>query len=257
MNENEKKDKAAQDEQAGAEKDEHTDTNEQPDAGEKDTGEKSVGEILADDRKDDQGNKVPESVFLAEKKGRKEAERKAKSLEAELEALRKKNGGEGDSIPAGDIASLAMEHNVDPDFLQKLAGALEAKAEAAVRARLAPLEEQEKARRMNEAFTAGFKRAIEQMPEYKGIVNPEVIRTLSLDPKNAKKTFSQLIEETYGGAIPNKRPIDAARPGSRDTGEIDHDRARKDSEYFNSIMANPAAKKKYNDELTARIGKYL
>jgi hypothetical protein len=86
----------------------------------------------------------------------------------------------------------------------------------------------------------------------------EVIKTLSLDPKNSNKTISQLIEETYGNALPGKRSIEQNKPGgSKESGEIDFDRAKKDGSYFKEIMADPGLKKKYNDNLIGRVGGHL
>jgi len=96
------------------------------------------------------------------------------------------------------------------------------------------------------------------MPEYENLVNREVIKVLSLDPKNANKTFAQLIEETYGKAITGKRTIETTKPGGgKEPTEIDFDKALKDTEYFKEIMSNPTLKKKYNDSISSRVSRYL
>ncbi len=52
-------------------------------------------------------------------------------------------------------------------------------------------------RHIDESFTKYYNLALDRLPEYKPIVDPEVIKRLSLDPSNKDKTFSQLIIETY------------------------------------------------------------
>jgi hypothetical protein len=225
----------------------------------KEPEEQPVGEILKD-QKEEPKNGIPEAVFLAEKKGRKEAEKQLKALQAEIDAL--KAGGEKDAdIDSGDLESLAKKHNADPELVRKLADQIQARAvetvEKKLAERLSPLEQKERERKIDEAFQVNLSRALERMPEFKGVVNPAVIKSLSLLPENSKKTFSQLIEETYGRAVPGKRSPDAIRPGSRDTGEIDAERARKDPSYFQGIMDNPAAKTKYNEDMLKRVSKTL
>lgn len=54
------------------------------------------------------------------------------------------------------------------------------------------------------AFQKYFKQAIDILPEYKDIVDPIVMKELSLKPENSNKTFPQLIIETYGIKLPAK-----------------------------------------------------
>lgn len=51
--------------------------------------------------------------------------------------------------------------------------------------------------RIDAAFQKYFKLAMDILPEYKGIVDPTIIKALSLDPANANKTFIQIITERY------------------------------------------------------------
>ena len=57
---------------------------------------------------------------------------------------------------------------------------------------------------IDEAFKKHFTLAINDMPEYKNIVDPKVIKELSLKPENINKTFPQLIAETYSSKLPVK-----------------------------------------------------
>lgn len=220
--------------------------------------EPTIKEALGTAKTEPKGkeNLIPEAAFLEEKKGRKEAERKLKELEESIKA-----GATKEEI-SEDLDALAEEYGIDKDFLKKFEKATTAKAKAAAKkeledeaaARRAPVEEKEKQDRIDTAFKKGFGAAMEKFPELKGIVKEGVIKTLSLDPANADKTFSQLIEETYGDARSGKRTIENPTPrGGKEPGEIDFDKARKNTEYFKEIMADPELKKKYNAGIEKRI----
>src|SRR5205085_12092257 len=104
---------------------------------------------------------------------------------------------------------IAEEHNIDAEFLKKLAGAIQKTAERTAEEKLAakmkPIEARERAEKVEKVFNVHFEKAMAEMPEYADVVNREVIKTLSLDPANADKTFPQLIEETYGRSLRGKR----------------------------------------------------
>jgi hypothetical protein len=62
-------------------------------------------------------------------------------------------------------------------------------------------------------FNEHFDKTISQMPEFDGVVNKDVIKTLSLDPSNKNKTFQQLIETAYGHLVAGRKTMEASRPG--------------------------------------------
>lgn len=184
-------------------------------------------------------------------------------LKKELKAL--KRSIDNDATPkqvSSDLKTLAEKHNIDEGFLGELVSAIkeESKSDFDVNlsARLKPLEEKERNARIDSAFETHFNRAMEISPEFKGVVNKEVIKTLSLDPKNSHKTFNQLIEESYGHLVQGKRTLDASGGNNRnETTTVDLARAKTDGEYFKEVMANPALKKQYNDQLTNSLSSYL
>lgn len=186
--------------------------------------------------------------FLELKKENKEFKKQLKDLEKSIEE------GASKVEVTEDIEAIADEFGVDVKFLSKLTKAIKSQAEKdadeRVSNRLKPLEAKEKQAKIDEAFKTHFKIAIDAMPEFAKIVNPEVIKTLSLDPKNANKTFAQIIEETYGGALTGKSTIEATKPGGgKDPEPLDFAKARKDSKYFDEVMANPTLKKEYNERM--------
>lgn len=179
--------------------------------------------------------------FMTEKKGRQEAEKRIKELEKSIES-----GATAEQVSA-DIDAIAEKYpDVSKDFLRDIANVMNTRVQEAVK----PLQQEKTQKKIDEAFKTYFDKAMGEMPEFAKIVNAEVIKTLSLDPKNSNKTMKQLIEETYGAAVPGKRTIDNTLPGGgKDTEPLNFDKARQDSEYFDVVMANPRLKAEYNEKM--------
>lgn len=193
---------------------------------------------------------VPEAVFLEVKNELKEMRRDIRD----------------GKISKGEVSSsleeLGAKYDVDPDFLQGLAASIKKDTEAEFNQRLEkelePYKKTAEAARKGEVdkvFNEHYDKTLKAMPEYKDIASKEVIKALALDPKNQDKTFAKILEEAYGHLITGKRTLDDSKPGSGKTiTEIDFEKARKDSDYFNQIMGNPDLKKKYNEGIEKRLG---
>lgn len=200
---------------------------------------------------------VPLSALLDMKRANKEISRELKRLKETIEE------GANRADVSSDMQALSDKHNVDADFLKDFAKAVRAEAKQAtedeITEKLKPLHEKERLEKMDKAFNAHFSTALEAMPEYVGVVNKNVIKELSLSPANANKTFTQLIEESYGHLITGKRSIDAGskRVSKNDTNEVDTTRAQKDPEYFREVMANPSLKEKYNKSMFQRVASQM
>lgn len=189
---------------------------------------------------------VPEAVFL-------EVKKELKDLRRSIEQ------GATKSEVSADLKSIADKYDLDENFLGELSSFIESKSKAKFEeefsSKLKPIQDKEKAEKIDKAFTEHFSKAMENMPEYEGVVNKDVIKSLSLDPINANKTFAQIIEESYGHLVTGKRTMDSSSPqaGRSDNTEVDFDRAKKDPKYYSEVMANPVLKKKYNENLTDRL----
>lgn len=204
--------------------------------------EQTVAEALQVEKKEDV---VPLATFLDTKK-------EIKELKATIEKLQAQDKPKAEIT--ADLKALADEHGVDAGFLDKLAKTIKAQTEADFDEKLRPLAEKEKADKIDKAFQDGFAKAMDAMPEFEGVVNPEVIKSLSLDPRNAQKTFRQLIEETYGNALSGKRTIETTTPrGGATPGVVDRERAKRDIAYFKEVMSDPDLKKQYNEGLAQEI----
>lgn len=204
--------------------------------------EATMGDITGDAASEQK--MVPESAFLELKKQGKEQAKAIKELE------RKIAEGASSAEVSDDLAAIGEEFNVDKNFLAKLSSSIKAQSKAEAEAKMRPIEERDRVEKIDTAFNKHFKIALERMPEFASIVNADVIKTLSLDPKNSAKTFSQIIEETYGSALKGRRTMDATTPGGgKDNEPLDIKRARKDPAYFDEVMANPKLKAEYNANL--------
>lgn len=215
----------------------------------------TIGQAMASKEKED-SKTVPEAAFLEMKRTNKELTKELKDLKKLIETDAPK-----DEI-SENIDEIAKEYDIKPEFLKKLAKSIRKDAEkdidARVDARVKPLEGKDRADKIEKVFTTHFDKAMEDMPEYKGIVNRGVIKTLSLDPDNQNKTFSQLIEETYGNAIGGKRTLETTtHRGGKTIDKVDFERAGKDQKYYNEVMADPTAKKEYNEGLVERLAAHL
>lgn len=233
-----------------------------PEGGKPEGGkEETIGEALGTEQKPtpkEDGETVPLATFLEVKNTAKELAREIGELKQAM-----KDGASKSEMTA-DLKALAEKYpDTDPEFFRDLAKTLRAEIkgemETEVDRKLKPLQEKERAEKIDKAFSAAFDKAMQDLPDYAKIVDKETIKALSLLPSNANKTFTQLIEASYGHLIGEKKTIDAgSHNANKDTdGDVDVERAKKDPEYFKQVMANPTLKKKYNDSLTDRLSSVL
>lgn len=212
--------------------------------------EETVGDVLNSQKQKPKEETVPLSTFLEIKNENKVMLKEMKELKKSIE-----QGANKKEVRSG-IKSLSEKYDVPADFLEDFADTVRQEAKKEVEeelsSKLRPIEEKEKAEKFDKVFNQHYAKALEQLPEFDGVVNKEVIKTLSLNPANANKTFTQLIEEAYGHLVSGKRTIDVAnsRNSRLETGEIDVKRANTDIEYFREIKANPQLLKKYNEMIS-------
>lgn len=156
---------------------------------------------------------------------------KRKELEAELAALR----GEAEEDPEVDDVE-------DVPEVKKLAEKLER------------IEKNEQMSRMEKVFHENMAKTLDNNPEYKDIVNLDVIKALAFNPANANKTYKALLEEAYGNALSGRRTVETTVPrgGAKDT-KVDMRRAETDTAYRREVLADPELKKQYNANITDRV----
>lgn len=209
--------------------------------------EKTIEETLkVEDKKE---RTVPESALLKQKSEKKALAKELKELKNSIE----------DGAKSGEIGKtldeISEKHDVSKEFLKDLIDALTpTDIDDKIDLRLKPLNDEARANKINTLFEKEYKRTLETMPEFKNIVNKDIVKSLTLDPANRKKTFSKIIEDAYGHLIIGKRTLEKTKPkGGNEAAGIDYERAKIDTKYFKEIMANPAQKEKYNKGLADRI----
>lgn len=202
---------------------------------------------------------VPLAAHIELKKSAKAAAKRVEELE---QLVRDGASKEEITETARELSEEFPE--VDPNFIKKFEASVLAKvtkvAERNISESLRPLQEEKRAGEIDKRFNDVFARTMANMPEYKDLVNKSVIKTMSLSPENANKTFTQIIEEAYGHLVTGKRTMDPAtnqRVSKDEAGELDMSRAKTDSNYFKEVMANPSLKKQYNDKMMSRLSSQL
>lgn len=210
--------------------------------------EVKAGDITGGEKQKD-ADMVPLAAFLEEKNARKELTKEVQRLTAAIGA------GATDKEVSQSIDSVAEEFGLDKAALNKLARAIRVETEAAAEEkfskRLKPFEDSARAEAVRKAFTAHYDKALENMEDFKGIVNKDVIFRLTVDPANANKTISEIIEDTYGSALGGKRTVDSANSsrGTDASAILDKARMNTDEKYLDEVLANPILKKQYDDAL--------
>lgn len=187
--------------------------------------------------------------FLDIKKQNKELKREMDKLKSQIE--------DGVDV-SGDLESIADEYGVDKGFLKKLESSIRSEMnkelESQVSEKLKPLEQAQKAKESEKRFELMFNQTLERMPEYAHIVDKESVKLLAFQKDNATLSLPQLLEKMYGRSIGGRKTIETTTPrGGKDPQEIDYSLAKKDTTYFNEIMADPALKAKYNQNIEGRL----
>jgi len=154
-----------------------------------------------------------------------------KELEAKLEALEKEKEADPE----------VKDVNKDPS-VKELAD------------KLAKFEKEGQNAKRDAALEAGLNKALDDAPEFKDVINVDVIKQMALNPANADKTFANLLEEAYGNALGGKRTIESTTPrGGAKNEKVDIEKARRDNTYLKEVLADPALRKQYNEGLENRI----
>jgi len=196
---------------------------------------------------------VPEAKFLEYKKENKEIKKELAQLKQLIA------DGATKKEVSDEIESLAKEHNVNIDFLKKLSSTIEKDlskklTKSEVKEDDSDEIEDKPTLNVDKAFNDHFDRVIQHLPEFQGIVNKDIIKSLALDPKNGNKTLTQLIEDTYSAVLSGKKTLDTAKPGGgKEPQPLDFKKAQMDADYRrNVVFADPALKRQYNAEMLTR-----
>jgi len=214
--------------------------------------EETVGDTLAEVSTE---KKVPDSVPYS--RLQKEVQ-KRKELESQLADLttRAKDEQLSNRDVDADLAKIADEYGLDQAGLDKVAKAIKGQLSADMEERLRPITERDAQARREQVFNQHFNRAMENLPDLKDVVNPEVIKQLAFNPANANKTYTQLIQDAYGNMVKGRETLESTVPrGGNFDGAFDYGKAKTDPTYFEHIMSSPTLKDKYNAAMREEMSK--
>lgn len=222
-----------------------------------------VGDILGGRKTSNEERTVPESVFLEIKKENQAVWTELKKVQDMIaDGARKPEVSDA-------LKKIGEKYKVDSNFLGEVASAIRAETEADIARRTpAPSDKKEEkkdepqpdaaaeAERIDKIFNSHFDKTLEAMPEYRDVANRATVKSLTLLPENRDKTFAQILEAAYGHIVEKtgKRTMEGAKPGGgKEPAPIDYDKAAADTDYFKSIMADPALRKEYNANIHKRL----
>lgn len=231
------------------------DTKTAPKDGEKKVDDAKVGDLLKDPEPKEEKKEpkmVPESVLIEAKKAEKTAKRELAALKIEME-----KGATKVEISAS-VKELAEKHGISEEAAAELAKSIRAEVEAdkaeEIDAIKKPLAEKERLEKREKVFNDNYDKTLAAMPEYKDIINKDVIKRAAFDPENKDKTFAQIFESSFGHLITGKKTLETTKNGGgKEDTAIDYEKASKDSKYFSEIMADPDRKKEYNENIGKRL----
>lgn len=185
------------------------------------------------------------SKYLDEKNKRKEAEAQALALQVELERLQSQGGTKEEMDDA--VEQIAQKYtDVAPELLNDIVSAAERRIEQKYGSKLASIEAERQRETVDKKFNELYTRTLSEMPEYSGVVNPEVIKSLALNPANAKKTMQQIVEEAYGNAIVGRKTLESTSGATRrNAGEIDF--SNMNDKDWEAVESDPELKKKHSE----------
>lgn len=207
---------------------------------------------------------TPETTVNDEQEVNTDAEPSVADLHKEEPQPETKEKKKVDSVPMARLNKEIQKRKELEKQLQELRGELEddpdvddVEDEPEVKKlaeRLESIEKKEKMAKMEAAFQQGLNKALENAPEYKEVVNVDVIRALAFNPANANKTYRALLEEAYGNAISGRRTVESTVPrgGAKDA-KLDMKRAQTDPAYRKEVLRDPELRKQYNEGLTDRV----
>lgn len=207
---------------------------------------------------------IPLKKFMAEKNARREAEAKAKELEAEITKLRE-NPQKTKKELSIDISSLSEKHNIDEEVLRDIVEAsyslskdkIKQELEQEFTPRLAELDaiKQEKARNsFEQTFSSQLETTLQAMPEYSNLIDKEDLKDWIKSGKYSKLTLPQLIEEKYSKYLTGRKTTETYTPHK----EVYIPEVTKmTNEDWGQIESNPELKKKWKDSLEDRLRKFM
>lgn len=208
--------------------------------------------------------KPEDEKYLGQKRRAEKAEERAEALQAEIQKLRT-NSATGD-MPItevnNELKKLSEEYNVDETFVAKLYSTVEKSAINKIKAeiekdytpKIMKIEQERRLEQANSKFEELYSKTLKDMPEYDGIINKDVIKSLAFATSNGKKTLPQLIEETYGAAVQGRKSIESTHASKEPQAPNVVNPTKED---WDRIESDPTARQAWSKQAEEQIKNYL
>ena len=193
-----------------------TDVEDEPTIGELFDGDATTNQVV--DKKT--GDTVDKATFLEIKK--------------ELTDMKNKLGlKKNDRFEIEDINSIVEDYDVDEQFVSRLAAAIQTSTrkeiEQKYEKKINDLHSTSVESKKQQMFDQVYEKTLKLYPQYEGIANKKIIKTLALNSSNKDKKVSAILKETYGQlakakpktVTPKKSATEKATPAAKPTGPID------------------------------------
>lgn len=232
-----------------------TDNNTQPEevnieeAVEEQTDQEEAPEVVEEETLADIVPDEPESPI--EKKAKPETVPIDVYLQLKKELKEMKKNTSPQSVDSS-IEEIAKEFDVDSNFAQKLANAIQSSSISKFEERyLADRKEAEYKQKLSESeskLDKAIEIALENSPQYRDVVNADIIKDLARKTTDKTMTVSKLLENVYGRAITGKKTIESSAPSSGERGNTNVDFTKAgDPAVYSQIKSDPKLWKEYNE----------
>lgn len=208
---------------------------------------------------------VPLKKYMAEKNAKRDAEAKAKELEAEITKLRENPYKSNQDIKV-DVKSLSQKHGIDEEVLSDILNASYSMTKDKVKAELEQelnpkLVEFEQIKREKEKqdfetkFNALVTQSLNEMPEYTDLVDKDDLKQWVKSGQYSKLTLPQLIEQKYGKFVVGKKTIETSH-ASKQIEPIDNSKPLSDEQML-QLDKDPQLKKEWREGLLERAKRMM
>lgn len=201
---------------------------------------------------------IPLKKYMAEKNAKREAENKIKELETIIAGL--KDAPKTSETPA-NIKAISEQYDIDENVLNAILKATKEKVreelEAELNPKLAELENIKKENSIkdfNNKFNSALEDTLNEMPEYKDLIDTDDLKTWVKSGKYSKLNMSQLIEQKYGKFVAGKKTIEQGH--SAKEAEIPDVSNMTDSDYM-KLDSDPNLREEWAKGLPNRLRSIL
>ena len=208
---------------------------------------------------------VPLKKYMAEKNAKREAEQKAKTLEAELAKLRENPSKSSQELNL-DVKTLSEKHGIDEEVLSDILSMshkmtkeqVRQELEQEINPKLAEFEQIKKEKVQQEfeqKFNSLIDKSLTEMPEYANLVDKEDLKQWVKSGQYSKLTLPQLIEQKYSKFVVGKKTIESSH-ASKQVEMPDTSKPLSDEEYL-KLDTNPELREKWAGSLLERAKRMM